>query len=172
MAKDTERIKNWWGTLNRMSKAELYFQQTLDARNHISTKRGRAILLSRESPTELSGTALCDWRFQVEKAQICLMPDEFVHTFENSDGIDQIVLEDISREWVEAIGPWFNILISVFALHWANPIDHVNGEAQLPVGESPSRHFILNYRQLLPFSIQNRANETIVNGVKKGQLKE
>lgn len=149
----SERVGNWWGTLNKMSKAEVYFRQTLDAKNHISTERGRAALLLRNQST----------------VRIYSRPEELPHSLRPHD---LIVLEDLSREWVEALGPRLGIPVSVFALHWANPIDHVNGEVRVPIGESPTRHFILNYRQPLPFSILSRENEITVKGVKKGQLGE
>ena len=73
-----------------------------------------------------------------------------------------IVLEDLSRERVEALGPQLGIPVSVFALHWADPTDHVNGGLRVPIGESPARHFILSYRQSLPFFIKNRQNNITI----------
>ena len=159
---DEQKVKNWWGTMNKMSKAEMYFQRTLDHRTHISNKRGRAMLLRRDPKIP----------------QICDTPEKLLNSFmfdrieEDSDELKNpdllIVLEDLSREWVEFLGPLLGIPVSVFALHWANPIDHVGGEIRIPIGESPARHFILNYRQSLPFSIRGR--KTRKEDVGKGWL--
>ena len=153
MASSSDRVRNWWGTLNEMNKAEAYFGRTLDAKIRISTRRGRVRLLSRDSPS----------------VKIYHTPDQLPHSL-GSDHM--IILEDLSREWVEALGPRFGIPVSVFALHWTNPIDHVDGEVRVPIGESPARHFILNYRQSLPFSIEDRRNDITVGNVKNGQLGE
>lgn len=157
-----QRVENWWSTMNKMSQAEVDFQQMLDAGDHIST-RGRAMLLSRDS----------------KNVQICKTPEELLDNFsfdiegnalrELTQPYLLIVLEDLSRGWVEALGPSLNIPVSVFALHWANPIDHVGGAVRVPIGESPARHFILNYRQSLPFSIQK---DITVDDMEIGQLKE
>ena len=162
MAGSLDTVRNWWGTLNSMSKAELYFEKTLDAHNVISRRRPRAMLISEEPPTVR----------------------EFHDPQELLDGLhirsdvpyrpelrNLIVLEDLSREWVQALGPQLGIPVSVFALHWADPTDHVNGGLRVPIGESPARHFILSYRQSLPFFIKNRQNNITVNGVEKGQLR-
>ena len=137
----------------------MYFRRTLDAKKKLSTKPSRAILFE----FSLSSTR---WR-------VFDKPEDLGREFFIGLGRRHlIVLEDISREWVECLGPRLGIPVSVFALHWANPIDHVNGEVRVPIGESPARHFILNYRQSLPFTILDRQTEIIVDNVKKGQLGE
>jgi len=70
---------------------------------------------------------------------------------------------------VEALGPRLGIPVSIFASHWANPIDHVSGEVRIPIGTSPARHFILNYRQSLPFSITDRQKDHLVHGMRQGK---
>ena len=163
MADHHVSVQDWWGTLNRMSKAELYFEQTLDARNDISKRKPRAIRhIGREPPS----------------AKEFLKPEELLddlklemHKFDSHRHGYLVNLEDLSREWVEALGPRLGIPVYVFALHWADPTDHVNGELRVPIGESPTRHFILSYRQSLPFFIKNRQNNITVNGVDKGQLR-
>ena len=150
MTSTTEEIEKWWATMNIMSQAELYFKKALELRDKSSALYApvKAMLLDGLS------TRIIDRPEQLPK----IKPH------------DLIVLQDLSREWVEALGPKLHIPVSVFALHWANPLDHVNGKIRVPIGESPARHFILNYRQSLPFSIQGRENDTIINGARKGQL--
>ena len=153
-------VQDWWGTLNRMSKAELYFEQTLDARNAISKRKPRAMIIRIEREPRVF--------------KEFFKPGELLEDLEGSDSHRagyQIILEDLSREWVEALGPRLGIPVYVFALHWADPTGHVNGGLRVPIGESPARHFILSYRQSLPFYIKNRQNKIIVNGVAKGQLR-
>ncbi|KAM7214440.1 putative magnesium and cobalt transport protein [Rhypophila decipiens] len=64
-----------------------------------------------------------------------------------------IILEDLGKDWVEILGPVLKIPVYFFALHWAMPLKHLNGDIRLPVGQSPERHFILPYQQELPFRI-------------------
>ena len=165
MAGDHVSVQDWWGTLNRMSKAELYFEQTLDARNDISKRKPRAMIkrdIGRGPPIA---------------KEYYFKPGELLEDLEEPEEPDShragylITLEDLSREWVEALGPRLGIPVYVFALHWADPSDHVNRGLRVPIGESPARHFILSYRQSLPFYIKNRQNKIIVNGVDKGQLR-
>lgn len=159
---DASLAENWWGTLNKMSRAEVYFQHSIKQRD---PRRGRAMLVKRSS----------------RAVEICATPGSLLrhHWLKiTEDGLDMgqsgssdlcIVLEDLSREWVEILGVLLSIPVSVFASHWANPIDHVAGDIRVPIGESPARHFILNYRQSLPFSILNRKHQVTINGVKKGR---
>ena len=158
-------VQDWWGTLNRMSKAELYFEQTLDARNDISKRKPRAMIIrdiGRGPPVAMEFSKPGE-----------LLEDLEWHSHRSSSHptLDMIILEDLSREWVEALGPRLGIPVYVFALHLADPSDHVNRGLRVPIGESPARHFILSYRQSLPFYIKNRQNKIIVNGVDRGQLR-
>ena len=187
MASNSDKVRNWWGTLNSMSKAELYFKQTLDAHNDISTRRPRAMLISAKSPIHgeapthgespphgappiLGEPTITEFR-EPQKLLGSLQYDikDDIHARRRPWPRDLIILEDLSREWVEALGPHLGIPVSVFALHWADPTEHVNGGLRVPIGESPARHFILSYRQSLPFFIKNRQNNITVNGVDKGQ---
>ena len=159
MASDFE---NWWGRLNSMSKAELYFWKTLDAHNDISIRRPRAMIISEDPQA--------DREFHEPRSLLRSLGRD-IHGSYRPKQKDLIILEDLSREWVEALGPELGIPVYVFALHWADPTDHVNGGLRVPIGESPARHFILSYRQSLPFFIKNRQNNITVNGVEKGQLR-
>lgn len=158
-------VQEWWGTINRMSKAELFFERTLDARGDISTRKSRAmIIMERGRETPLT--------------KEYLKPEELLDNLkleikgsDNHQASYLIILDDLSREWVEALGPRLDIRVCVFAFHWADPTGHVNGELRDPIGESPARHFILSYRQSLPFFIKDRQNNITFNGVDKGQLR-
>ena len=158
-------VQEWWDSLNRMSKAELYFEQTLDARNDISTRKPRAMIIRVTD----WGPPIADEFHEPEKLLDYLNFE--THGPGSHRPGDLIILEDLSREWVEALGPRLGIPVYVFALHWADPTAHVNGELRVPIGESPARHFILSYQQSLPFCIKNRQNNITVNGVDKGQLR-
>lgn len=145
-------IERWWGTINKRSKAEVDFKRSITDKNRIPSTRIQAKLFKASSPN----------------IGICQTPKEllyhpWVESIDPSPEAKQsdlcIVLEDMSLEWVEILGPLLSIPVSVFALHWANPIDHVGGDIRVPIGESPARHFILNYRQSLPFSILERSND-------------
>lgn len=67
-----------------------------------------------------------------------------------------IILEDLSRDWVEPLAIRIGVPVSVFALHRADPEDHFLGKARVPLGESPDRHFILAYQQPLPLKIYSK----------------
>ena len=147
MISSPEEIEQWWNTRNTMSKAELDFKKAFEHENH-SHERVKAMILSGKSNF-----------IEIET------PEKLPKVL--SDHL--IVLQDLSREWVEALGPRLGIPVSVFALHWTDPIDHFNSEVRVPIGQSPTRHFILSYRQSLPFSIASRESDT-VKGERKGQL--
>lgn len=154
--------------MNNLSKVELYFQSSITDRNLSMSMKVRAKLLRGLS----------------QEIAICNTPEDLLHHPWFQEIIHEpeprksdlcIVLEDMSLEWVEILGPMLSIPVSVFALHWANPIDHVGGDVRVPIGESPARHFILNYRQSLPFSILEREHYITLSGrtgVKKGWLKK
>ena len=157
-------VQEWWGTLNRMSEAEVHFQRELDARHDKLPARKPRAMIIRERGRDTPIT------------KEYLKPEELRHDLElqGSDNLQArylIILEDLSREWVEALGPRLGIPVYVFALHWANPTGHVSGGLRVPIGESPARHFILSYRQSLPFFVKDRQNSITVNGVDKGQLR-
>ncbi len=151
MTSSPEEVEKWWAKRNIMSKAETDFKTALKLWNQDpdSHQRVKAILLSGES----------------KKTKPISTPEDLPKIERHH----LIVLQDLSREWVEALGPRLGIPVSVFALHWANPIDHINGEVRVPIGESPTRHFILSYRQSLPFWI-DRKTDIMVEGVKQGQI--
>ena len=159
MAGNLDTVQNWWGPLNSISEAELYFKKTLDAHNGISTRRPKAMIISEEPPTVKE---FHDPQNLLEGL------DLHINGSYRPEQRNLIVPEDLSREWVEALGPQLGIPVYVFALHWADPTAHVTGGLRVPIGESPARHFILSYRQSLPFFIKNPQNNITINGVKKG----
>jgi hypothetical protein len=65
-----------------------------------------------------------------------------------------IVLEDLGRCGVEAIGKAFHIPPRVFALHWASPSLYNRGRDQSLLGQPAEEHFILPYSEILPFEIE------------------
>ncbi|KAF2681940.1 hypothetical protein K458DRAFT_75582 [Lentithecium fluviatile CBS 122367] len=66
------------------------------------------------------------------------------------------VLEDLGADWVNVLQELVQIPAYVFGLHWMHPNDHVLGKAKTPLGQDPEQHFILNYRQPLPFRTRRR----------------
>ena len=156
-------VQEWWGTMNLMSEAELYFERTVDARGDISTGKPKAMMVKERG----RDTPITKEFLKSEE----LLDDFELQGSDNHEGRYLIILEDLSREWVEALGPRLGIPVYVFALHWANPTGHVSWGLRVPIGESPARHFILSYRQSLPFFIKDRQNSITVNGVDKGQLR-
>lgn len=58
-----------------------------------------------------------------------------------------VILEDPSPSVARIFGPFFGIPASVFALHIESPLDHLQGDVRVPLGEDPSHHFVLNYQQ-------------------------
>lgn len=162
------KVREWWGTLNSMSEAEVHFKRALDARHDVlPTRRPRAMIITKMT----EGQNLVTEQFQ-EPEQLLRRLDHVNDHYRSFGAKHSIILEDLSREWVEKLGSRLDIPVYVFALHWADPTGHVNGELRVPIGESPARHFILSYRQSLPFFIKNRQNNITVNGgVNKGQLR-
>jgi hypothetical protein len=147
---------------NARSQLELAFIRSLEAQDQSHASKGRAAMLVHsteesfirryERPSHLSADLNGSLLQKVRK-----------------QGRILIVLEDLSSSWVEFLGPQLGIPVSVFALHWSNPIDHVSGEVQVPLGESPGRHFILNYRQPLPIVINGRENVVQLHGEDRGE---
>jgi len=67
------------------------------------------------------------------------------------DGVCLLIVEGLNRDVVEMLNVELQVPNYVFELHRMHPNDHVLGVSRIPVGESPNNHFILNYRQPLPF---------------------
>jgi hypothetical protein len=64
-----------------------------------------------------------------------------------------IVLEDLEGQRIEILGLGFNIPPYFFALHWCSPVDFMNDEAYLLLGQDPKQHFILSYQEIFPLMI-------------------
>jgi hypothetical protein len=62
-----------------------------------------------------------------------------------------LILENINQDLVEGLGKELHIPEHVFYLRWMHPNEHILGTARIPLGEDPRKHFVLNYRQPLPF---------------------
>jgi hypothetical protein len=156
-----DEVRAW--KRNARSQFELAFIRSLEAQDQSQAGKGRAAMLvysteksfitRYERPSQLSADLNNSLLQKVRK-----------------QGRILIVLEDLSSSWVEFLGPQLGIPVSVFALHWSNPIDHVSGEVQVPLGETPGRHFILNYRQPLPIVINGRENVVQLHGEDRGEF--
>lgn len=64
-----------------------------------------------------------------------------------------VVMEDLGADWVPCFAKWLQIPEHIFALHWAHPQDHLSGQVGVPLGTDPKQHFILQYKQPLPFKV-------------------
>jgi hypothetical protein len=60
-------------------------------------------------------------------------------------GHQVVVIEDVFPEMVGMVGTLFDIPLSFFALHWANPGKYLTGFAHVPLGQNLERHFVAIY---------------------------
>ena len=151
-------VEAWWDTVDWTSKLETRFKKDVLGQDDNQRQRGRAAIL------EFSGSE--------EKASVIATEENVVSTpqdlrdylgkpsgFRNRLLGKLIILEDLGRDWVEILGSIFDIPIQVFALHWANPDDHILGDARVPLGQSPNLQFVLNYRQSLALEMLDSKRE-------------
>jgi hypothetical protein len=89
------------------------------------------------------------WRVPAEDAL-----EKVMHLCESNVKSLLLLLEDIGASWVEELAVALKIPEYFFGLHCVHPIRHVIGDVRVPLGEDPVQHFILNYRQPLPFLIE------------------
>jgi hypothetical protein len=158
-----EEVRGW--KRNAKSQFELAFIRSLEAQDQTQASKGRAAVLVHSTKEPFSR------RYEHPSR----LSDDLKHRlFEKiqKKGRILIVLEDLSSSWVEFLGSQLGIPVSVFALHWSNPIDHVSGEVRVPIGESPGRHFILNYRQSLPIVIEDKENVIELDGEERGEFRK
>lgn len=66
------------------------------------------------------------------------------------------ILEDLAAVGIECLHSITRIPLSVFALHWANPMDNILGKERVPLGVRFTENLMLNYVQTLPWRIQNK----------------
>lgn len=136
--------QEWWETSDPRKRLECEFRQCI-LNQKKSDSRGRVAVIDFSSSSEVSfkeykepndlGDRLYSWELKQEGRLL-------------------IILEDLSRAWIELLGPRLHVPVSVFALHWASPEDHILGRARVPLGESPDRHFVLTYQQPTRLRIQ------------------
>lgn len=143
---DTDRVEQWWNSAGSFDQElEMEFRECL---SHSTVDPfGRAAICTRDKTkvyTTEEGEAF-ETDLETLANEIPYNPSASDHTL--------IVLEDIGRHWIDILGPILGIPVYFFALHWAMPIKHLTGDIRLPAGQSPERHFILPYQQLLPFRI-------------------
>ena len=130
------KIEAWWETRDRTNLLEEEFFADMMHQSSTESSRGKAIILRDLSePTEVTLES----------------PIELFRGFDHDRVL--VILEDLGREFVERFGSQMGIPVHVFALHWARPEHHVLGQARLPVGQPPEQHFVLHYRQYLPFRL-------------------
>jgi hypothetical protein len=78
------------------------------------------------------------------------------HDTKYTEDSSLLILEDLGASWIEEISDVLDMPAYVLALHWMHPNDHILGNAKVPLGQDPEKHFILNYRQPLPFRVIRR----------------
>lgn len=72
-----------------------------------------------------------------------------------------VIIEDLGRDWIAKLGVEFHIPAHVFAFHWVSPSSYIRGRVRLPLGQASEDHFIMPYREVLPFTItEKRISET------------
>ncbi|KAF2736758.1 hypothetical protein EJ04DRAFT_150610 [Polyplosphaeria fusca] len=149
-----QTVEKWWDTINLRDQFELLFRSALEEQT--KPDRGRAALIDYSEGGEGSPkifTSHLDLKNQLNGIQDIL--------FGHAKGRYLIILEDLSRNWVELLGPALRIPISVFALHMASPEDHILGRARVPLGESPGRHFVLSYQQPTKLEIAPKSKDKV-----------
>jgi hypothetical protein len=147
--------ESWWDTIDLSSTLETEFQEAVNRQDDERAGRGKAAVVRfthdgvcqpseiPESPKELH--RYLNWHL-----------DKISMNTESSPNC-LVILEDLGRNWINVLGPTLQIPISVFALHWEKPEAHIQGDVRVPLGTSPDRHFILNYRQFLPLVISDKS---------------
>lgn len=139
-------IEEWWRRARIDNDLEQEFCGDMKKQTASEASRGRAMVITTEDmPADKERLVHSD----PEK-----LKEELDKKKNVSKGGMLVILEDMGREFVEELGSCFDIPPDVFALHWARPEHHVLGQARLPVGEIPQRHFALHYRQYLPFRLR------------------
>lgn len=136
----------WWDSIDKHSDLERKFRtemQTPRVPNKDEVTRSRVAILQFGNEGHFD-TQFCD-NFETLKKYLP-SPNERCAPI-------LVILEDLDQAWVEQLGSTFRIPPYFFALHWALPLEHETGRAWLPVGQSPERHFIFRYNQMLPSRI-------------------
>lgn len=135
------------GMLRRKIVAQSDFLNDLNGQGLNNRKRGRVAVLNDPDARNGSGP-----RFEINSYDPGFGDNLFVDKFLSED-TRLVIMEDMGASWVKRIAKLLRLPEYLFALHWRKPTDHVLGNIQIPLMEDPRRHFILQYRQPLPFKI-------------------
>ena len=144
----TQHVNEWWTTVNGMDDMELRFKDSVLRQGSGQRSRGRA--------------AVIDVPFLRQGGYpIFSNPEDLAKHLEYVPYRRRLViLEDLSRDWIEVLGPALNIPANVFALHYAKPDEHILGNVRIPLGKARHQHFILTYKQPLPIKIHSKRKGT------------
>lgn len=140
-------IDLWWKSVNETDDMESRFKDSIMKQDSDQRRRGRAAVID------------CSWR----EAKIFRAPKELAKHLERESFPPRallIILEDLSRDWIEVLGPGLGMPPNVFALHHTKPDDHILGNVRIPLGTTRNQHFILSYKQPLPIKIYNKRKGT------------
>lgn len=122
------------------------FLKELQTQTEKEKNRGRAAIITGDGPLV--------WEPTPKGLGKALKKIE--HDTRHTNDSSLLILEDLGASWIEEIRGVLDIPAYVLALHWMHPDDHILGTAKVPLGQDPERHFILNYRQPLPFRVTRR----------------
>ncbi|KAH8754646.1 hypothetical protein F5883DRAFT_185377 [Diaporthe sp. PMI_573] len=167
----------WWETRDAGNFVENSFHKDAVKQNEVWSTKGRVLILSLGSASMFymrdleAQTERVVTYSQVEEEEESTRPPNMGPVdglmFTDPDELlrygwkhglrffkrQLLVLEDLGRDWVEAIGVAFRIPVYFFALHWADPVDHAWGIARMPLGHRTREHNILRYRETLPIIV-------------------
>ncbi|GAP89061.2 putative magnesium and cobalt transport protein [Rosellinia necatrix] len=158
MASDPNLVSDWWFTLDTTSELEIEFKQSVDDQTTQQQIEGRALIIRfMDGGGEVAKTYHPETNKENKEIRGDLTEfKEALSSAAKSDESCLVILENLGKQWIESLGCALKIPGYFFALHWARPVDHILGQVSIPLGQSPERHFILNYRQSLPFRINQR----------------
>jgi hypothetical protein len=138
-------VEQWWSSA--ASSLEIGFKRKTRTQNEEESLRGRAAVL-----TFLNGHAKLTRWGSPEDLRRDILECQIIHPVLEQHRL--VILEDLGRNWIEVLGPILQIPVYFFALHQASPTDHFFGRVHTPIGQPTYRHFILSYKQPLPFRLK------------------
>ncbi|OTB00348.1 hypothetical protein M426DRAFT_238267 [Hypoxylon sp. CI-4A] len=151
MAEYKQSYGDWWASLDTTNDVENKFQSEICRES--SRTRGRAVIVKFSSDGRIVNTPSVYNDVKPE------FESELKQPTQNADKKVEgslVILEDLDKSWVEVIGDALNIPPYFFALHWSLPSRNLLGRARLPLGQSPHRHFMLNYKQQMKLRVPRK----------------